>query len=166
MASRIVAPDTSSTYGIYGTLRRALLEYVDPINGQSIASLTGGRSPVYVVANHEQTPVYPYLTLRLTMVSDTGTNSYRQTANLEVMVLGKPAAQAVTVEALADLCDAALTGYTEMSSGVMCGRGRTRQTVPRFDDPADRDVVAVMLDYTLFLWPRTTTDRAPNAPTS
>jgi hypothetical protein len=31
--------------------------------------------------------------------------------------------------------------------------GRTRQALPAFKEPADSDVVQIMLEYTLVVWP-------------
>lgn len=157
--SRIVAPDTRSTANVYATLRRALLEYVDPITGHALPDLLKGPH-VYVTMVPEDAPSFPYITIRLTLASDTGTNSYRQTGTLSVDVIGKPSRQAVLVEDVADVCDAVLVGYTEPGSGLVLGRGRTRETLPRFTDPADKDIVGVTLSYSLILWPRVSTDRA------
>ena len=59
-----------------------------------------------------------------------------------------------------DIVDQCLTALTANASGLMVGRGRTRQTVPQLTDPADSSVVAVVANYELYLWPIVLTSRA------
>lgn len=154
-------PSTSSTVGIYATIRAGLLDYVGP-SGQRLTDLVGNPERVYVRAQPEPV-VFPYLTLLLTRTSLAAYNGYRETALLEVQAIGRPEAQLPLVESAMDLVDQCLTAWTDNRSGLTIGRSRTRQTVPMFTDPADAQTVAVVATYEMYLWPNVLTDRRDGA---
>jgi hypothetical protein len=54
---------------------------------------------------------------------------------------------------VADRMDQAMLRYTDAASGLVGAWGRTRQALPAFKEPADSDVVQIMLEYTLVVWP-------------
>jgi len=154
--SSLTLPSTASTTQIYGTIRKALIDYVSP-STDTLAGFVGTR--IWVRAAPAD-PVFPYLTLRLDRTSLPAYNGYRETAILEVQVVGKPDSQLPLVESAMDIVDQCLTALTANASGLMVGRGRTRQTVPQLTDPADSSVVAVVANYELYLWPIVLTSRA------
>ena len=154
--SSLTLPSTASTTQIYGTIRKALIDYVSP-STDTLAGFVGTR--IWVRAAPAD-PVFPYLTLRLDRTSLPAYNGYRKTAILEVQGVGKPDSQLPLVESAMDIVDQCLTALTANASGLMVGRGRTRQTVPQLTDPADSSVVAVVANYELYLWPIVLTSRA------
>ena len=154
--SSLTLPSTASTTQIYGTLRKHLIDYVSP-STDTLAGFVGTR--IWVRAAPAD-PVFPYLTLRLDRTSLPAYNGYRETAILEVQGVGKPDSQLPLVESAMDIVDQAMTSLTDRSSGLIVGRGRTRQTVPQLTDPADSSVVAVVANYELYLWPVVLTSRA------
>lgn len=154
--SSLTLPSTASTTQIYGTIRKALIDYVSP-STDTLAGFVGTR--IWVRAAPAD-PVFPYLTLRLDRTSLSSFNGYRETAILEVQGVGKPDSQLPLVESAMDIVDQCLTALTANASGLMVGRGRTRQTVPQLTDPADSSVVAVVANYELYLWPIVLTSRA------
>lgn len=148
---------TASTVELYARLRTLLLEYVGPTGDRLGDYLPGER--LYVWAPPEPT-AFPYATLRLARSTSTGFNGYREDAELEIQMIGRPESQLPLVESGMDLVDQCLTSLTDTAAGLVVGRSRTRQTVPRFTEPADDAVVAVQATYTLFLWPQVLTTRA------
>lgn len=149
---------TASTVQIYARLRRLLLDYVGPDEADRLSDYLPDER-LYVWAPPEPT-AFPYATLRLMRSSTAGFNSYREDAELEVQITGRPESQLPLVESAMDLVDQCLLSLTDTAAGLMVSRSRTRQTVPRFTDPADDAVVTVMATYTLFLWPEVLTSRA------
>ena len=152
----LTLPSTASTTQIYGTLRKHLIDYVSP-STDTLAGFVGTR---IWVRSAPADPVFPYLTIRLDRTSLPAYNGYRETAILEVQGVGKPDSQLPLVESAMDIVDQAMTSLTARSSGLIVGRGRTRQTVPQLTDPADSSVVAVIANYELYLWPVVLTSRA------
>lgn len=156
VGNSVAKPSTASSVQIYSTLRRALLDFTST-DGQRIADFIGDR--IYVRA--QPTPVvYPYATMLFNRTSLTAYNGYRETAVLELQIIGKPESQLPLVESAMDIADQCFTTYTDARSGLIVGRSRNRQTIPMFSDPADSSVVGVMCSYEFFLWPRVLTDSA------
>lgn len=156
VGNSVTTPSTASSVQIYSTLRRALLDFTST-DGQRIADFLGDR--IYVRA--QPTPVvYPYATILMTRTNLTAYNGYRETAVLEVQIIGKPESQLPLVESAMDIVDQCFTTYTDARSGLMVGRSRTRNTIPMFSDPADSSVVGVLSRFEFFLWPRVLTSSA------
>jgi len=151
-------PSSGSTVQIYATIRSLLIDYVTP-QGEKIRDWLGDPPRIYVRAQPEP-PVFPYVTLLLTRVSDAAYNGYRETASLEVQCVGTPESQLPLVETVMDLVDQCLTSVTDARAGLMVGRSRTRATVPLFTAPAESSTVAVLGTYTLYVWPQVLTSRA------
>jgi hypothetical protein len=152
-------PSTASTPQIYATLRKALLDHVTPA-GARLSDYIGNPPRVYVRAQPSP-PVFPYLTLILSRTSSDGFNGYRETAVLEVQAIGKPESQLANVEAAMDIVDDCLLRLTYATTdGLMVCRGRQRDTLPQFTDPAESAVVGVVCNYDLFLWPKVLTAHA------
>jgi hypothetical protein len=80
-------------------------------------------------------------------------NAEREVVELEVMLYGRPRNQKAVLEGVADRMDMAMRRYRDASSGFLGSIGKTRNTLPPFKEPADSDVVQIMLEYTLVLWP-------------
>jgi hypothetical protein len=158
----IVGPDTSSTAGIYQTLREALRTYVSP-SGATLATLMQSAYGQNPTVRTPPTPlVFPYITMLLNRTSSQASNGYRETAVLEVQCSGRPEAQAQLVEDIMDLVDQCLTSYTEPRSGLIWCRSRNRYSVPQYGTPADAQVVSVVGMYDIVLWPAVLTSRRPD----
>ena len=69
------------------------------------------------------------------------------------MLYARPRSQKATLEGIADRMDQAMYRYRDAASGFAGTIGKTRNTLPPFKEPADSDVVQIMLEYTLVLWP-------------
>lgn len=162
MTSTSIAPDTSSTEAIYATLRQAILNYERPPNAVSIASLTGtDQNRVHIWAPPPKT-LFPYVCLRLSRSSGGAYNGYRETATLEIQCIGRPESQLTLVQAMMDVIDGCFLGYKEPGSGLMFSRERTRDTIPRFTEPADANVVGEISRFSFVLWPKVLTDLRTN----
>jgi hypothetical protein len=158
MSSRILPPDTRSSASLYATLRRALLDARTEA-GSSIVDLLGGPNIYY--ATLPEGPVYPYIALRA-LRETAGANGFRERIELEVQVIAWPQSQARLAEEIADYVDRVFLGYTESGSGLVFSRSRTRQTLPAFSEPADRDRVGVLLQYAFLAWPLSLQTAASN----
>lgn len=148
---------TASSVEIYATIRNALLTYIGE-DGVRLRDFIGAPEQVYVRAA-PASPTFPYVTLLLDRTSASGYNSYRDTAILEVQVIGRPESQLPNCESASDLIDRCLLSLLQSSSGLMFCRSRTRKTIPLFTDPAESNVVGVVLAYELVLWPVSLTNR-------
>jgi hypothetical protein len=76
---------------------------------------------------------------------------------LEVMLYGRPRSQKATLEAVADRMDQAMVRYVDAVNGLAASTTSTRNTLPPFREPADSDVVQIMLEYTLRVYPASMT---------
>lgn len=159
MPGRMAVPSTASTAQLYATIRAALLAHVTP--GNSRLSDFVGTPPQVWVGMQPSPPTFPYLTLLLDRTTTPGFNGYRETAVLEVQCIGKPESQRPLVEGAMDVVDDCMTRYLySASDGLIVCRDRRRQTVPQFTDPAEAQVVSVVSQFDLFLWPRVLTAHA------
>jgi hypothetical protein len=154
---------TESTTALEAALRTRLLTF-EPLGGEGdvageLGSTVSGagidgklywdRAPDNITST---TPIrWGVLRLKNRRASDE--NAEREVADLEVMLYARPRSQKATLEGIADRMDQAMRRYRDMSSGVIGCVGRTRNTLPPFKEPADSDVVQIMLEYTLVLWP-------------
>jgi len=155
----MAVPSTASTAQIYATLRRALLEHVTP-GGSRLSDYMGARPAIYV-SRQPTPPSFPYLTLLLDRTTTDGHSGYRENAVLEMQGIGRPESQLPTIEAAMDIVDDCLVHYTyARPDGLLVCRGRRRQTLPRFTDPAESAVAGVVCQYDLWLWPRVLTMHA------
>jgi hypothetical protein len=83
-----------------------------------------------------------------------GDHGERDLMELEVMLYARPRSQKAAMEGIADRMDQAMLRYSDRTSGLVgTFPGRSRTTLPPFKEPADGDVVQIMLEYTLVVWP-------------
>lgn len=143
---------TVSWNAIEDTIRDRLLTWAN-VNGVTLASvLTGG---LWIQA----APIGPqpglWGTFRI-IGAETGLTgiSGRDTFVVEVMLIGRPSDKMPLLNLCADLCDGAMLGWIDSTSGLLFTRKRQRDTVPPFDDPADREVRQIRLLYPFVAWPR------------
>lgn len=172
-----VPPDdtdtTAATTSLYTAIRDVLLGYVDPAvadNQYQLAALlapaNGSQSRIYIrnVPNVNNVK-FPYVTLLLDRLSMPGSNTYAERAQLEVQVVGRPAAQGPLIEWIADRIDRCLlsllltsaAGQSLTDYGIVRIVGRQRATLPPFTTPAETDVYGVRLAYDLWMYPRVLT---------
>jgi hypothetical protein len=91
--------------------------------------------------------------LRLKNWRDIPGQSEGKLTELEVMLYGRPRSQRATLQGIADRMDMAMVRYVDASSGVLASSVSTRNTLPPFKEPADSDVVQIMMEYTLRVYP-------------
>lgn len=150
---------TTSTPVLEDTLRTRLLTHTR-LSGSTLAEIlgtapsSGSDGKLYKVQAPDNA-TYPYGVMRLMNRRTSGDIAEREVAELEVMLFGRPRSQQATMEGAADACDEALLPrYVDASSGVVACTGRTRNTMPVFAEPADREVVQIRLVYTLIVYPQ------------
>jgi hypothetical protein len=158
---------TDTTSDLESTLRTRLLTFV-PLNGagpvSEILGTTGtgsgsggklfwGRAPDNIDGRLAgSTDPIRWGVLRLKNRRAGMENSEREQMELEVMLYGRPWNQRATLEAIADTMDAAMLRYRDADSGILWIEARGRQSLPPFKEPADSDIVQIMLEYTLVVW--------------
>lgn len=148
---------TASSTALYSSLRALMLAYIAP-NGDRLRDFIGSPEPVYVRAAPRD-PVFPYVTLLLDRTTTPGYNTYRETARLEVQIIGRPESQLPNVESAMDIVDLCMLSLLQSTNGLIWCRNRTRYTEPQFTDPAEANVIAVRSTYDLSLWPTALTVR-------
>lgn len=160
---RVTGPNTTSTELVYATVRQVLIAYVHPDTRVTLEQLLSASSEDRVWVRAMPSPAkFPYVALRLSRANSGASNSYRERAQLEIQVVGRPESQGPLVMSIADLVDAAFLGYKEPTSGLMFSRERTRDTVPQFGEPADKNVVVERLVFDLVIWPLLLLNLRPN----
>lgn len=143
---------TTSTSEIYTQLRTAILAF-NPISGTSVSGSLGQR---FYVVQAPDGATFPYGTLRLTNNRTNNSDGLKNRieADLEIMIYAKPRSQQPVLENIADKIDAAMLTYRDSSSGlVYCPGSRLRDSIPSISDPADREVVTILLRYPVIIWP-------------
>lgn len=153
---------TESTNAVLSMLRKALLEYEDA-NGASASDTLAGR--LYVVrAPDPSSPIFPYACIRLMNQRSVTGRIARMTADLEVQVYGRPWSSLDTMETVADLFVAAMTGFVKIVDGLTFSRQWQRDTMPMPVTPADSETCTIRLVFPLVLWPKFLTRLAVNSP--
>ena len=157
-----MAMDTATTTAIVDGLRARLLDFVP------VAPLTGGtlRSrgfKVYAVGAVPDVAGWTgaYAILRL-MNLVTSTAGLRVRGDLELMLLARPRNPwGAQLEVYADVIDQALhqVAWRDAAGtrGLAFTGERSRDTLPPFPDPVDREVVQVRIVQGLTLYPRALT---------
>jgi hypothetical protein len=151
---------TRATIDLYGLLRDSALAFVDA-NGDSLTSLS---VPFYCgTAPAEPSWAQPYVVCRLFSRLTSGeSHGQRETASLELQVFGRPrGTQAPAVEQVGDILDGWLLQYRSAVAGLVFSKGRSRDTLPTFADPADREVYQIRIVASLVVWPQLLTQYTP-----
>jgi hypothetical protein len=159
---------TDSTTGLEAVLRTRLLTF-EPLDGSGpVASALGStqtgagadgnlywdRAPDNLdrIMAAQGDPLR-WGVLRLKNWRDIPGQSEGKLTELEVMLYGRPRSQRATLQGVADRMDQAMVRWVDAESGVVAASTSTRNTLPPFKEPADADVVQVMLEYTLRVYP-------------
>lgn len=160
---------TESTSDLETTLRNRLLEFVPLGDAGTVADALGAtdggagsggklfwnRAPDNIDGRATgSTAPTAWGVLRLKNRRLGGDHGERELMELEVMLYGRPQNQRALLEGIADRMDQAMLRYSDRTSGLVgTFPGRTRNTLPPFKEPAASDVVQIMLEYTLVVWP-------------
>lgn len=142
---------TTSTASLAKQLRSRLLTYAPPASAPTLNTMIGGR--LYIDRGPDVI-TFEYGIMRL--INRQISNDYdpvRETPELEIQLYANNASRAQALEGMADVCDMAMTDYKDATSGLTFSRGRRRDTLPPFTDPADREIIAIRLVYELVVWP-------------
>lgn len=156
------------TTKLYGQIRTRLLTY-DPVGSDpalSHTSLLNGR--LYTLESPD-TAAYPFAIQRLqsrrTGPGDDG--RLRERGELEVQVFGRPRSALLSVERIADIMEEALYGWSTDADGLLTIRSMvSRETLPAFQSPENREIVRVRVVWSYTWWPlyRTQLATASGAP--
>lgn len=158
-----MTPDLGTTRAIYASIRDAILGFVPEGATPGVATedvLTGG---LYIVQPPDNA-VAPYGTIRLQNRNTSGEHQgERDSMDLEVLLWGLASEEQYDLEDLGDRVDEALLRFRLNSSGVIFGRGRQRDSLPRGTNPTDHNVVGLRLLFPLAVWPQYLTRYAQGA---
>jgi hypothetical protein len=154
---------TTSTANLWRQVRSHILTYVPPAGGALSTRLAGqGLYYVQVPDKLDDNGTYPYGVARLIDRNLEGAyNQDRDAMALEILWAHRPRRQAETLEDIVDVCDMALRGYADSSSGLVFSRERQRTPLEPRPDPADREVVLVWTKFQLVVWPQYLTQFSP-----
>lgn len=153
--------DTDRTTSLYALLRADAIAFADA-NGDSLDSLgvpyyngTGPAAPNWTL---------PYVVARLFNRQTSGAeHGQRESMSLELQVFGRPrGTQALPVEQVGDILDGWLFQYRSSVAGLVFSKSRSRDTLPTFNDPADREVYQIRIVASLQVWPRLFTQYTPS----
>lgn len=156
--------DTASTPAIVDAVRARVLDFVpvapSPLAGGSLRSrgfklYASGAVPDAAGWSGAYGILRPMNLL-------TSAAGLRVAGDLELMLLARPRNPwGAQLEVYADAVDQAMhnVGSTDAAGtrGLFFTRGRSRDTLPPFPDPADREVVQVRLVYGVVVYPRSLT---------
>jgi hypothetical protein len=145
--------DTRSTTGLYAMLRDSMRAFTDP----QARSLTTLQVPIYNGTGPSQIDwSHPYGVCRLYNRATSGdTHGQRESMNMELAFFGRPRGTAAAlVEQAGDVIDGWLLQYRSAAAGLAFSKGRTRDTLPPFADPADREVYQIRIVASLVVWPQ------------
>ena len=145
---------TVSTDAIYQLLIARLLTYVDP-DGHTLGDANALGTRLYRITapdNVSGGALYGVLTLQSPQLPE-GTDGLKLTAQLELMLFGRPRSQQAVVEGLGDRALSALLTYRDASSGLVWFENAVAQSLPRFAAPADSDLVQVRVLAKLHCYP-------------
>lgn len=153
---------TASTTAIYTLLRERFRLFATPGGDKLTNYLGSGASDADPFRCYDtQAPdnvAYPFVVFRLLGRLRQGDDAdIRSTPILEVHVHGWPRSQqgvAGKVELIGDLCEQALTKWVNYDDGLLFAGAATRDAMPIFGAPADRERVMARLLCDLILWPQ------------
>jgi hypothetical protein len=152
--------DTTSLAAVYKGLRAHLLTFAPLGGGPTLADLlgtlpgAGAAGKLYAGAPQEGV-TYPYGVLRFAGLSGHGAHrGNRRQGDLETMLYHRPRSMALALEDAADVYEQAMREFADATGGLVFSRAQHRDTVPPFQDPADRELVMVRLVHDVVIWPQ------------
>lgn len=151
---------TTSTTALEQAIRTRLLTFA-PMGGMpSLGTTLGTR--LYIDQAPEM-PTYPYGVQRLRVLTGGVDGQLRAQGMFELMLYGRPSATREAMKDAADVAVQALRDWATTSGGLIRVTGTTWQALPPFGAPADRELVAVRVTATLYVYPDFLTQYATNA---
>lgn len=94
----------------------------------------------------------PYGVLRVLTAPTDGDAEIRKLLLIECMLYGRPSAQRPTLKRCGDVIEQALWKWIDTTAGVLVLTGTAVQSVPPFATPADRELVAVRVTATGYVY--------------
>jgi len=144
---------SANTSLLYGHLRQRILDF-DP-SGQDMPLRVTLGARLFTLEPPDNA-LYPFVTQRLRFRS-TGTGDdarLREQSEIVFMIYGRPRASLATVERIADIIEESLLHYNTTAVGPLTIRGVvSRETLPAFQSPENREIVQVRLVLSLTWWP-------------
>jgi hypothetical protein len=143
-----------SMIDVYQTVRTRMLTCADAGGNMLSTTFTGSPAPDLYIEKVPANAAFPYGVLSLQLQTDPRQSGIRADGEMELMMYTRPISALAALSAAADLALGAMTGYSDRTSGgvIHCIKAR-RTTVPSYGDPADREMCAVRLVFTLTLYP-------------
>ena len=142
---------TTSTAAVIQQLRARLKDFAPVGGGDTIGTRLGSR---LYIGTAPDNAAFPYAVMRLINQRQPGAyNGDKEEADFELMIYGNAAAQAKTLEDVADVADQALLRYKDASSGLIFGRERLRDSMSQSGDPSVAAFLAVRCLYSVSIWP-------------
>lgn len=129
---------SASTEALLTAARTRLLTF-SPTTGTALSTaLTGG----LWVAQAPADVTYPYGLLRLmNRIQTEGYGGFRETGDLELVLLHKGREHEYDVEAMLDVADQAMLNWWDVTTGATWAGHRLRDMLPPAPAPMDRNVV-------------------------
>jgi hypothetical protein len=142
-----------STMDVYTTVRSRMLTCADANGAMLGTTFTGYPGSDLFIEKVPTQAVFPYGVLSLQLVTDPRQSGFRADGEMELMLYTRPIAALTALNAAADLAQGAMTGYSDRTNGGVIHCIKTRRTsVPTYGDPADREMCAVRLVFTLSIY--------------
>jgi hypothetical protein len=145
---------TASTQGFITLCRTRALDYV-PRTGDTLRTMLGGGTGARLYT--EQAPdvvTYPYVVLSWKSVRETeGYAGWRMDGELEFQIWHRPRAKEWEAQAIADRIQQAFSGWIDGASGLTWSRFVRRQRLPLAAEPADRELVRIVVFVPVASWP-------------
>lgn len=164
--------NTDSTADVMKGLRAYLLGFAPMGGGDTLGarlSVVPEGSParpnrLYIV-NVPDVLVYPYGIMRWMDPETSGaTRGNRMAGELETILYHRPRGKAQDLEHAADVYQQAMREFADATDGLVFSRAGRRNTLPPFQDPADREVVMIRLVNDLVVWPNFLTQYDTDTP--
>ncbi len=144
---------TASTIDVMKALRTYMLGYVDP-DGHAVRETLQRRFYDTRVPDTGSV-TFPYAVHRAEFSNEGSGNGLRLRGDMELLVFGRPWAQQVLVNHVADqLHQSLLMLNTGQPEGLIFMKGFQRATLPPGQSPVDSEVVTIRLSYSLIVWPQ------------
>ena len=145
---------TASTQGFLAMCRTRALDYVPPTGDTLRTRLGGGSSARLYTEQAPDTVTYPYVVLSWKSARETeGYAGWRMDGELEFQVYHRPRGNEWAAQGIADVIHQAFSGWVDAASGLTFSRHARRLRLPLAAEPADRELVRVVVFIPVASWP-------------